>query len=189
MGSWLPSLFAYLVVAAAGMLAHLRLHRALPTQFRPVAGTMAAAMLGMLAGLCIDASRGRLDLLASLCGGGLPLGQSLRWHFGLLVASNAGLVLAGLLPTLRQALAGPASGPRRGAIPSLVCLGFVLAGMNLGMPLLVHAQGLRGGWPGIAAMLLQMQAGMAWGAVAALALLRATARLPAAAPRLANPRG
>jgi hypothetical protein len=38
-------------------------------------------------------------------------------------------------------------------------------------------------------MLLQMQAGMAWGAVAALALLRATARLPAAAPRLANPRG
>jgi hypothetical protein len=186
MDSWMPSLFAYLAIGAAGMLAHLRLHRALPARLRPVAGTMTSAMVGMLAGLWVDASRGHLDLLVSLCGRGLPLGQSLRWHFGLLVASNAGLVLAGVLPMLGLARAGASGGPRRASIPTLFCVGSMLAGMNLGMPLLMHGPGLPGGAPGLAWMLAQMQAGMTWGAAAALAVLCAAVRLPDVAMRAAD---
>lgn len=188
MGSWVPSWVVYLAVACAGMLAHLRLHHALPAQARPVAGTMTMAMLGMFAGLAVDASHGRLELLASLCGGGLPLGLLLRWHLGLLAASNAALVLAGMLPMLWQARAGAPSACRRGLLPTLLCLGCMLAGMNLGMPLLVQAQGLRGGSPGLPAMLAAMQAGMSWGAAAALALLRAAARMPGLPAKAASPR-
>ncbi len=188
MGSWVPSWVAYLAVAAAGMLAHPLLHRALPAQTRPVSGTMTAAMLGMLAGLAVDASRGRLALLASLCGGDLPLGQLLRWHLGLLASSNAALVLAGVLPMLWRArtCASPATG--RCLFPTLLCLGFMLAGMNLGMPLLLQSQDLRGGSSGLPSMLAAMQAGMAWGAVAALALLRAVAGVPCALAKAAHPR-
>ena len=188
MGSWVPSWVAYLVVAGVGMLAHLRLHRALPLPARPVAGTMTAAMLGMFAGLAVDASHGRLELLASLCGGGLPLGLLLRWHLGLLAASNAALVLAGMLPMLWQARAGAPSACRRGLLPTLLCLGCMLAGMNLGMPLLVQAQGLRGASPGLPAMLAAMQAGMSWGAAAALALLCVATRMPGVPAKAASPR-
>ena len=187
MGSWMPSWFAYLLIAAAGMLAHVRLHRALPAQLRPAAGTMAAAMLGMLAGLAIDASRGRLVLLASLCGAGLPLGSLLRWHLDLLAPSNAALALAGLLPVLWRLRAGPAVGARAGLLPSLLCVGLMLAGMNLGMPLLVHARAPADAAPGAATLLAAMQAGMAGGSVAALLLLRAVARGPASLTIL--PRG
>ncbi len=189
MGFWGPSWVAYLAVAVAGMLAHPLMHRALPAQARPVAGTMTAAMLGMLAGLAVDASRGRLELLASLCGGELPLGQLLRWHFGLLASSNAALVLAGVLPMLWRARACASPSTGRCLLPTLLCLGFMLAGMNLGMPLLVHSQDLRGGSPGLPSMLAAMQAGMAWGAVAALGLLRAVAGVPGALAKAANPRG
>lgn len=195
MGPWVPSLIVDLAVAAAGTLAHARLRRALPPAALPAPGSMHAAMLGMLLGLAIDASSGRLELLASLCGGDLPLGPLLRWHLGLLPASNAGLALVGVLPLLWGGRAG-ASEPRsrRCLLPTLLVLAFTLAGMNLGMPLLLHATGVRVAAPGLPAMLAAMQAGMAWGAALALGLLwllrplRAAARAPAAAANAPNPR-
>ncbi|MDE2120609.1 MAG: hypothetical protein KGJ64_07940 [Betaproteobacteria bacterium] len=195
MGPWVPSLIVDLAVAAAGTLAHARLRRTLPPAALPAPGSMHAAMLGMLLGLAIDASSGRLELLASLCGGDLPLGPLLRWHLGLLPASNAGLALVGVLPLLWRVRAG-ASEPRsrRCLLPTLLVLGLTLAGMNLGMPLLLHATGVRVAAPGLPAMLAAMQAGMAWGAALALGLLwllrplRAAARAPAAAANAPNPR-
>lgn len=199
MGAWVPSLIVDLAVAAAGTLAHARLRRTLPPAALPAPGSMHAAMLGMLLGLAIDASSGRLELLASLCGGDLPLGPLLRWHLGLLPASNAGLALAGVLPLLWRLRAGAAEpDSRRCLLPTLLVLGFMLAGMNLGMPLLLHATGVRVAAPGLAAMLTAMlaamQAGMAWGAALALGLLwllrllRAAAQAPAAAANAPNPR-
>ena len=192
MEPWSPSLIECLAVTVVGMLAHERLHRALPVTARPVAGTMIAAMLGMLAGLVFDASRGRLELLDSLCGSGLPLGQLLRWHLDLLLASNAALVLAGVLPLLWRLWRGLVNASRTDlrhcVLPTLLCVAFMFAGMNLGMPLLLRVPDGAIDVPGLPAMLAAMQAGMSWGAVVALAFLRVTTRASAATASAPNAR-
>ncbi len=183
----LALLLACLATAAAGMLAHARLHRHMPAAVLPARGTMAAAMLGMLAGLAFDAAHGRLALLVSLCGAGLPLSQLLRWHFDLLSASNAALVLGGSAPLLWQALSRCCTWRR--LLSTLLCLALMLAGMNLGMPLFARAAQLRATSLALPPLLGAMQAGMAWGAALALGLLRAHARGPAARVRVAGARG
>ena len=180
---FLPEVSVFLAVAAAGLLLHARLSHALRPALCPAHGTMVWAMLGMFAGLAIDASRGQLILLTSLCGSGLPLVDLVRWHIALLPTGNAGLLLGGVLPVAWQAAPGKrAQASWRCVAPTLLCLAFMLVGMDVGMPLLIRGVYAAGRPVAPSSVIGAMQAGMALGAAAALLVLRAASARRAARP-------
>jgi hypothetical protein len=130
--------------------------------------------LGMLAGLSLDARRGGLEALASLCAEGAPDWVEIAsLHLAWLPAMHAGMVAGGLaaLVLLRRVRGGCRRQYCARVVQNLACSAWMLAGMSGGVALYYRLAPLLGGG-GVPAMLGGMLGGMIWGMVVSIALYR-----------------
>lgn len=137
---------------------------------------MLLGVLGMLAGLAVDAHGIGLEMLASLCTSASTLGLTtlLRLHLEWLPAMHIGMALGGLaaIPLLR--LLRPHCRRQLCArlAQNLACSGWMVVGMSMGTLLAHRLASLGGDNMGVSGMLGSMFAGMVWGMVVSVMLYR-----------------
>ncbi|GAA4022458.1 hypothetical protein [Actimicrobium antarcticum] len=142
-------------------------------------------MLGMLAGLLLDAQGPGLAMLTALCSSGsamnVPTMLSLHWQW--LPAMHVGMLAGGLatMPWLRLTRQHCRRQLCARVAQNIGCFAWMLAGMSISVLVFQPASA--------SAMLAGMFAGMVWGMVAGVAMIRLYFKMTAQSTKTASMTG